>query len=115
MSTPAERVRALRERRKSLGLRTDGKERLRLQRKTEHHAGMSAEKAKEIGLEAIHWLASVQKKRAAYLIGVHARASRIQPDWWIDRAHWPIESIISSVERALPLSAPELTLSTSER
>lgn len=114
MSTTAERVRALRERRKSAGLRTDGKERLRPllkpKRKTEHHAGMSAEKAKEIGLESILWLAGVQRKRAGHLIGVHARAIRLPPDWWMDRAHWPIDSIITAAEQALPLSAPVLTL-----
>ena len=59
---------------------------------------MSPQVAKSLGLEAILWLARVQRKRTAHLIGLHAKACTIPPDWWLERSNWPIEALIGGVE-----------------
>lgn len=67
--------------------------------KSEYRAGMTAHLAKSLGLEAILWLARVQRKRTAHLLGLHVRAAGVPPEWWLERAHWPIESLIGGVEQ----------------
>lgn len=79
---------------------------------TAHHAGMSPGVAKSIGLEAILWLSQVRLKHSARLLGIHARAARLPPDWWLSRAHWPIEAIITAVEQELPESLTRTVLTS---
>lgn len=73
---------------------------------TDHHSGMSAAEAKALGLESILWVAKTQPRRSTHLRGVHARAARLPGEWWRDRTHWPIESLIVAVEQATPLAQP---------
>ena len=68
---------------------------------TERRYGMTATLAKSLGLEAILWLARVQRKRTGSLLLLHASGGRLPAQWWLERAHWPIESIISGVEAAI--------------
>ena len=65
----------------------------------DHRYGMSAAGAKDMALEAILWLARVQRKRTGRLLILHAAARGIPADWWLERAHWPIEALISGVEQ----------------
>lgn len=60
---------------------------------------MTPQLAKSLGLEAILWLARVQRKRTAHLLSLHMRATRIPPEWWGERAHWPIEALIGGIEQ----------------
>lgn len=114
MSTPIERVRELRARRRTAGLRTDGKPRVRPTPAPtpprEHVYGMSAESAKALGVESIGWLAEARPRYGAYYRGLQARAARLPASWWLSRMHWTIATLVTAVERALPLSAPDLTI-----
>ena len=116
MSTSAERVHELRARRKAAGLRADGKPRKpRPRRKSpgeprERVYGMSPEAAKALGLESIAWMAQTRPQVLRYYRGVYARATRLPPEWWLERMSLPIAALAVAVEGALPLSQAMLTL-----
>jgi hypothetical protein len=74
---------------------------------TEHHCGMTAQAAKDLGLESILWLARVQIRRTAHLTLLHADASHLPPEWWMARSQWPIEKIITAIEQTTPESLCE--------